>query len=168
MIIGGLFRSVNAGPRNIAARRLIAGSLAVISTTTMTACYSYVPAGTQAAVPANAPVEVVLTAGGTSAMESSLGAGVRDLRGTVIRAGADSVVMNVEQMWTVTRQTFPSSGSTVAIPRPYIQRVSVREFSRKRTVIAVLGAIGTGILTAIGVNAAGGSQPDGNGGVTPP
>jgi hypothetical protein len=132
----------------------------------MTACYAFVPT-TNAVLPAATPVTVTLTLGGTVALQSTLGQGVNELEGTIVRSTSDSLVLAVDKMYTVTRQSFASSGTTAAIPRPYINEVKVRTFSRKRTVFTALGALAVAIAAARAAGL-GSASGDPGGGVIPP
>jgi hypothetical protein len=157
---------MNAGPRNIAARRSIGVALCLALLVSMNGCYAFIPT-TTAALPELTPVSVHLTLGGTVAMKDALGEGVNEVEGTVVRSSTDSLVVSVEKMYTITRQAFASSGTTAAIPRPYINDVKVRTFSRKRTVFMALGALAAAIALAAGVSAVASGDP-GGGGTTPP
>ncbi len=167
MIIAEPHRSINAGPRNIAARRLIAVSLWFVSTCSMTGCYAYVPT-TNVALPAPTPVTVKLSLAGTVALSSSLGQGVTELDGTVSRSTPDTLVLSVENMYTTGRQKFESSGTTTPLPRAYIEDVKVRTFSKKRTVLMVLGAVALAAIAAAGVGAASSSGDGPGGGIIQP
>lgn len=160
MIIQERHRSVNAGPRNIAARRLIGVAVTVVAMFAMTGCYAFTPS-TNPLLPERTPVTVKLTLGGTVALEQTLGKGVNEVEGTVLRSTADTLVMAVENTYTTTRQKFVSSGTTTSIPRPYIEQVEVRTFSRKRTVLTVIGSVALGVLAAAAVGLATNSGSDG-------
>ena len=166
MIAGPAHRSLDAGPRSIAARRLIGVALSGVALLSMNACYAFVPT-TNAALPVATPVTVTLTLGGTVALQPTLGEGVTELEGTIVRATPDSLVLAVEKMYTVTRQAFASSGTTAAIPRPYINEVKVRTFSRKRTVFTIMGALAAAIAAARAAGL-GSASGDPGGGVVPP
>ena len=131
----------------------------------MNGCYAFIPT-TNTALPEQTQVTVRLTLGGTVALQPTLGQGVNELDGTVVHSTPDSLVLAVQTMYTMARQTFESSGTTAAIPRPYIESVKVRTFSRKRTVFTVLGALALAIATAAGAKALVSGDP--GGGVTPP
>ena len=165
MIAGPAHRSFNAGPRNIAVRRSIGVAVSCAMLLTMNGCYAFVPT-TNAALPELTPVTVSLTLGGTVAMKQALGDGVNEVEGTVVRSSTDSLVVAVDKMYTVSRQAFASSGTTAAIPRPYINDVKVRTFSRKRTVITVLIAIAAAIAAGAVASAAVSGDP--GGGTQPP
>jgi hypothetical protein len=126
----------------------------------MNGCYAFIPS-TSTALPEQTQVTVRLTLGGTVALQPTLGQGVNELDGTVVRSTADSLVLAVQKMYTMARQTFESTGTTTAIPRPYIESVKVRTFSRKRTVFTVLGALALAIAAAAGVSAAASGDPGG-------
>lgn len=149
-------RSVSAGPRNIAARRLIGAAVACLGITSLTGCYAFIPT-TDTSLAQATPVTVRLTAAGSVALQQVLGNAVNEVEGTVLRSSTDSLVVAVENMYTSTRQKFSSSGTTAAIPRPYIDEVKVRTFSRKRTVLMVVGGVVVGAVAATAVNSGGGS-----------
>jgi len=150
-------RSVNAGPRSIAARRLIGTALTVAAAVSMTGCYAFIPT-TSTTLAATTPVTVSLTLGGTVALQQVLGQNVNEVEGTVLRSSDDSLVLAVEHTYTTTRQKFSSTGTTVSLPRPYLNEVKVRTFSRKRTVLFVAGGIAGAAAAAASINAAGGSS----------
>ncbi len=166
MIVRPHHRSIDAGPRNIAARRSIGVTLAFMSLLSMNGCYAFIPT-TNTALTERTPVTVRLTLGGTVALQPSLGQGVSELEGTVLRSSNDSLVIAVEDMYTVGRQKFESSGTTASIPRSYIEDVKVRTFSRKRTTFTILGALAVAIGGAASVSANASGTP-GGGGVIPP
>ncbi len=166
VIFRATHRSIDAGPRSIAARRSVGVALAFTSLLSMNGCYAFIPT-TSTTLAERTPVTVHLTLAGTVALQPALGAGVNELDGTVLRSSADSLVIAVEDMYTVGRQKFESSGTTAAIPRPYIEDVKVRTFSRKRTVLTIIGALVLAIVGAAGVSAASASGDPG-GGVIPP
>lgn len=159
-------RSISAEPRNIAARRLITGSLVFTVMLGLTGCYAFIPT-TSTALPAVTPVTVRLSEGGSIALQQVLGKGVNEVEGSVIRSGPDSLVVAVEHMYTTGRQKFSSTGTTAAIPRPYIDEVQVRTFSRKRTAFMVLGGIAAAAVAGATVNQGGGNAPGGGTGTTP-
>ena len=161
-----LHRSIDAGPRSIAARRSIGVALSTIALVSMNACYAFVPT-TTTALPERTPVTVRLTLGGTIALQPTLGQGVNELDGTVRRSTADSLVMAVEDMYTTSRQKFESSGTTAAIPRPYIEDVKVRTFSRKRTTLTLIAALVVAIVGAASATASASGTP-GGGVIVPP
>lgn len=156
-------RSINAGPRNIAARRLVGMAIACVAASSLSACYAFIP-NTSAVLPETTPVTVRLTLAGTVALGSTLGQGVNEVEGTVVRSSADTVVVAVEHTYTTTRQKFSSNGTTASIPRPFIQDVKVRTFSRKRTILTIAGGVGLAALGAVAVNAGGASGTGGGGG----
>lgn len=162
-----LHRSIDAGPRNIAARRSIGVALALTSLLSMNGCYAFIPT-TSPTLAEQTPVSVRLTLGGTVALQPTLGAGVNEIDGTVLRSTTDSLVLSVESMYTTGRQKFESSGTTAAIPRPYLESVNVRTFSRKRTTLTIIGALVLAIAGASAVGAGNASGNPGGGGVIPP
>ncbi len=162
-----LHRSVNAGPRNIAARRLIRVAAAMLTAVWLSGCYAFIPT-TSAVIPAATPVTIRLTLEGTVALQSTIGQGVNELEGAIVRSSADTVVVAVENTYTSSRQKFSSSGTEASIPRPFIQDVKVRTFSRKRTILTIAGGVGLAAVGAAAVAAGGSSSSgDGGGGVIP-
>ena len=160
-------RSTSAGPRAFAVRRLVCGVVLAVGQLSTTACYAFIPT-TNSALPEATPVTVRLTAGGSVALQSMLGQNVNEVEGAVLRSTADSLTVAVEKMYTSTRQSFASSGTTTSIPRGYIETVQVRTFSRKRTVLMILGALALAIGGAASVGAGGGNAEPGGGGTIPP
>lgn len=156
-------RSVNAGPRNIAARRLIGGATVFVAAMSLTGCYAFIPT-TSATLPERTPVTVELTMGGTVALADVVGQNVNEVDGTIVRASADTLVVAVEHTYTTQRQKFSSSGTQVSLPRSYIQVVKVRTFSRKRTVLLVAGSIAGAAVAATLGTAGGSTSGDGPGG----
>lgn len=158
-------RSIDAGPRSIAARRSIGVALTLIGLVSMNACYAFIPT-TNTSLAAATPVTVRLSLAGTVALQPVLGQGVNELEGTVLRSTNDTLVVAIEKMYTIGRQAFGSSGTTAALARPYIEEVQVRTFSRKRTALTIIGAVVVGIAAAASI-AAGNNSTQG-GGITPP
>lgn len=158
--------SINAGPRNIAARRLIAMAMLLSSAATLSGCYAFIP-NTSPTLAAATPVTVSLTLGGTVALQETLGQGVNEIEGTVLRSSPDSLVVAVDNTYTVTRQKFSSSGTTASVPRPYINQVKVRTFSKRRTLFMIFGVAVVGAAAGATVAAGGGNSPP-DGGVIPP
>ncbi len=159
--------SINAGPRNIAVRRLIALATALSIVTTMSGCYAFIP-NTDPSLAAATPITVSLTLGGTVALQESLGQGVNEIEGTVLRSSADSLVVAVDNTYTTTRQKFSSSGTTASIPRPYINQVKVRTFSKRRTLFMIFGGAVVGAAAGATVVAGGGNSPPVGPGPIPP
>ena len=156
-------RSVNAGLRNIAARRLIGGASVIVAAVSLTGCYAFIPT-TSATLPARTPVTIELTMGGTVALQQVIGQNVNEVEGLVVRSSADSLVVAVENTYTTQRQKFASTGTEVSLPRSYVQVVKVRTFSRKRTALMVAGSvIGIGIAGAT-IGGSGSASGEGPGG----
>ena len=167
VITSGRLRSVNAGPRNIAARRLIGGAVKFAIVASTTGCYAFIPT-TSTTLPERTPVTVELTMGGTVALQQVVGQNVNELEGAVVRSSADSLVVAVENTYTTQRQKFVSNGTEVSLPRSYIQVVKVRTFSRKRTVLLVAGTVaGAAVAAAIGTSSGSSSGEGGGPGPTP-
>lgn len=160
MIVVPDHRSTLAGSQHAAARRWVRALAPVVSLVLMTGCYAYVPATRTSLAPAS-NVEVRLTTAGTTAMEATLGAGVQELRGTVLAVTADSLVLEVEKMYTGARQEFASSGGRVAIPGSYIDRTQLRQFSRKRTIVTIAVGGGMAVAAIAGAIAQGGGTVPG-------
>lgn len=110
----------------------------------LSGCYRYVPV-TSDTEPVRGEGRVVLTDAGTVAMQPQLGPSVREIDGTIIRLGADSVVMTVSQTLTASRERFTQQGVTVAIPRPLVQSIHQQTFSRSRT--AALAAVTAAVIS---------------------
>jgi hypothetical protein len=159
--------SINAGPRNIAARRLIALAATLPMMAALSGCYAFIPT-TNPSLASATPVTVKLTLAGTVALQQSLGQGVNELEGSVLRSSADSLVLAVDNTYTTTRQKFATSGTTAEIPRPYIDEVKVRTFSKRRTLFMVFGGVLLGGVAGASVAAGGGNSPPVNPGPTPP
>ena len=164
MILQGPPGSVNAGSRSIAARRLIGGALLGIGLLATPGCYAFIPTNSDV-VPAATPVTVSLTEDGSTALRTVLGQGVAEVEGSIVRTTADSVVLSVENTYTRSRQKFASTGTTATIPRPFIEQIKVRTFSRKRTVLAVIGGVALAVVAGASAKAGG---VFGDGGGTPP
>lgn len=160
-------RSSSAGPRAIAGRRLACGVLLAVGQLATTACYAFVPT-TSTALPEATPVTVRLTAAGSVALQPALGQNVSEIEGAVVKSTADSLTLAVSKMYTSTRQSFESSGTTQSFARGVIEQVEVRTFSKKRTVLMILGGVALGIGATAGVKSAGGNNPPDGPGTTPP
>lgn len=152
-------RSVNAGPRNIAARRLIGRASIFVAAVSLTGCYAFIPS-TSPTLPERTPVTVELTMGGTVALQQTVGQNVNEVEGTVVRSSADTLVVAVENTYTTQRQKFASSGTEVSLPRSYIQVVKVRTFSRKKTVLMAVGSVAGVALAAAVIRSSGSSSGD--------
>jgi hypothetical protein len=159
--------SINAGPRNIAARRLIALAALLPTAASLSGCYAFIPT-TNPGLAAATPVSVSLTLGGTVGLQESLGQGVNEIEGTVVRSTADTLVLAVENTYTTSRQKFSSSGTTASVPRPYINQVKVRTFSKRRTVFMILGGVVLAAVAGASAAAGGGNSPPVDPGPTPP
>ena len=68
-------------------------------------------------------------------MQPVLGNNVRALEGVIRNSTADSLTIAVEQTITETQGIFVSSGTTVAVARPFIESVAVRQVSRRKSTI---------------------------------
>ncbi|MDZ7632460.1 MAG: hypothetical protein U5K74_14205 [Gemmatimonadaceae bacterium] len=142
-------------------------AVSVVTAVVMSGCYAYVPT-TSAVIPATTPVTIRLSLAGTAALQSTIGQGVNEVEGAIVRSSADTVVVAVENTYTSTRQKFSSSGTEAAIPRPFIEDVKVRTFSRKRTILTIAGGVGLAAVGAAAVAAGSSSSSgDGGGGVIP-
>lgn len=163
MITSERTRSVSAGPQKIAARRLIATGLFCANMVSLTGCYAFIPTTSNTLAEAT-PVTVKLTEDGTVALRETLGRGVEEIEGTVLRASADSIVITVAKMYTTGRQEFASSGNVAALARKHVETVAVRTFSRKRSILMIAGAVLLGAAGAASVGLGGASGGSGGGG----
>jgi hypothetical protein len=142
-------------------------ALTLVAAAMTTGCYSFIPT-TNSALAAATPVTIRLTDAGSIALRQSLGAGISEVEGTIRVSAPDSVVIDVENMYTSGHQKFASSGTSATIPRGYIDEVQVRTFSRRRTILMIAGGIATGVIAAVSVNAGGANSSGGGGGGPPP
>ena len=159
--------SISAGPRNIAARRLVAVAMTLTIATAMSGCYAFIPT-TNPALAATTPVTVTLTLAGTVALQQTHGQGVNEIEGSVLRSSTDSLVVAVDNTYTTTRQKFSTNGTTAEIPRPYIDQVKVRTFSKRRTLFMIFGGAVVGAAAGATVVAGGGNSPPVGPGPVPP
>ena len=104
----------------------------------------------------------MLTDAGTTSLEGTLGPGVREIDGTILRVTADSVVMRVAQTTSIARERFTSTGVTVAIARPLVEAVSMRTISRRRSLTFAAVAVAF-ISIAFGVATAASASGSGDG-----
>ncbi|MDQ8159450.1 MAG: hypothetical protein P3C12_08580 [Gemmatimonadota bacterium] len=157
----------NDRPRNSVAGRFTAAPVLALTAWSLLGCYTYVPVAGQG-MPVTGDGRVVLTEAGTAAMTGPLGPNVREIDGIILRTTADSVVMTVAQTTTATRERFISTGVTVAIARPLVQEVTLRTFSRKRSLTfgAAVVAILSVALSAVTAASASGTG-DGGGSIQP-
>jgi hypothetical protein len=141
-------------------------ALTLVASAITTGCYSFIPTANTGLASAT-PVTIRLTDAGSIAMRQSLGAGISDVEGTIRVSSPDSVVIDVENMYTSGHQKFASSGTSATIPRGYIDEVQVRAFSRRRTILMIAGGIATGVVAAVSVKAGGASASGGSSGGNP-
>lgn len=149
--------SSHGRPRAFAAGRAAVSGTLLLSWT-LVGCYSFVPVIRNDAVPLQENVRVTITAAGTESLAKVLGANIREIQGTVVRVTPDTVTVAVEQTWTSARETFVSTGDTVAIARQLTEKIAVRQVSRKKSFVVTAAIIGAAILVAVVTkNASGGS-----------
>lgn len=146
-------------------RRIQGLGTLLLTTWSLTGCYTFVPA-TAPATPGG-EVQVALTAGGSSALAPFVGQNVREVEGTVIRISRDTVVLAVSQSTTMTGERFVQSGTTVAIATSQIERTGVRQLSRRRTAGLVVAIVAV-LAAALSVVAGGSFSGDGLPGTTQP
>lgn len=143
--------------RNDRSRRIVAGRFASVPVLLLTAwslvgCYAYVPVAPAQPAASNGAVRVTLTAAGTEFFKGSLGTNVRQIEGSVTRATPDTVIIAVERMYTSTRESFASQGDTVAVPRQLTEELSLKQYSRTRSVLITVAIVGSLILGLAGLS----------------
>ncbi len=145
------------------AGRFASTATLALTTWSLVGCYAYVPVATSRPAAAAGEVRVVLNDAGSEFVRQTLGGGVREIEGVIIRTTSDTIVLTVEQTTTSSRERFVSKGDTVAVPVKLAERIAVKEYSRKRTVMVVI-SIATAIILAVagvqnGASTSGTSQP---------
>lgn len=129
-------------------------------------CFQYAPL-TSATEP-DAVVEITLTPAGTTNVEGALGNDIARIRGRVVRATADSVELNVDDLATTDGRSLFMQGLTVTIALSDASVVRVRSLDRRRSAIAAVATLVavSMFIRSIGL-AGGGEDGTGGGGVTP-
>lgn len=124
---------------------------ALLGATFATACYRYVPTPV-AAVPPNEEVHVRLTPMGGARLADVLGTQPEELEGLVARRG-DSLAVSVVVARAYRGVTFDSSRQAFLLAPSEVVDVRRRQFSRRRTTLAVVGSV-VGFAALVGVIAA--------------
>ena len=167
----------NDRPRSSVAGRFTAAPVLALTAWSLLGCYTYVPVAGRG-VPVNStpaistPItgdgRVVLTDAGTAALQLTLGPNIREIDGIILRVTADSIVMTVAQTTTVSRERFTSTGVTVAIARPLVEAVSMRTFSRKRSLtFAAVTVTVISLVFRVATAASASASGDGSGSIQP-
>ncbi len=142
--------------RNDRSRRIVAGRFAsapilLLTAWSLVGCYAYVPVAPSQPAASDGSVRVTLTTTGAEYFKGSLGNNVRQIEGTVTRATPDTVVIAVERMFTSTRESFTSQGDTVAVPRQLTEELSLKQYSRKRSVLIAVAIVGSLVIALAGL-----------------
>jgi hypothetical protein len=110
------------------------------------ACYSYAPA---ASTPApGATVSLALTDAGRVALGPSIGDAARSLEGVVESVRDSGFALRMRSVSYVNGQTNNWTGERLMVPRQHVTNARERRFSRGRTALVAVGAVG-GIIAFI-------------------
>ncbi len=141
--------------------RLLALSLLVFAG----ACFHYVP--TEQAPVRGTPVWVSLSRPIPVQLSELTANGVVRLRGELVSAGPEDLVVSVFSLRSQSGFEYRSLGETVALPADAVEGIEQRRFSLVRTVVsgAVLGAAGYLIQRTLRGAIGGGEPGDGPGDV---
>jgi hypothetical protein len=164
MILGQIWSSTTSRSPKLATCCFWFRRAVLVLLVPLTGCYRFVPIANSALpTSSSSTVRLRLSDAGSAAMEGQLGTNVREIEGTVVSNSADTVVVNVREVFTNARASLQMQGVTARVDRGAISQASIRVFDRRRSILLGIGAGASmiGIATA----AAGGSV-GGNG--TPP
>jgi hypothetical protein len=121
------------------ALRMIGGGFALILST---GCYSYTPSFTSP-IPGS-DVAVVLTDRGRVALNDRIGAGIDELRGTLVSRSDTSVIISMHESVTLRGDTNKWTDELVTVTRDQFGGFRLRTFSRGKSGV-VAGAAGAAV-----------------------
>lgn len=143
-------------------------SAAVVSVLLLAGCYSYHPLETPTPR-SGTRVEADLTGGGSLAMASQIGPGAMSVRGEVLQAESEAMVLALTSVLGRNEQETYWRGEHVRIPLITVARVQQRRFALGKTILFG-GAIVGGLFTAVKAfegDGSGGGMSGGGGGPSP-
>lgn len=141
--------------------RAVAGMVILV----LTGCYSYRPLETPS--PSfGTRVEADLTDRGTVAMASQIGPGALSVRGEVLQAEPETLVLALTSVLGRNQQETFWKGEHVRLPLVTVARVQQRRFSLKKTLVfggAVIGGLFAAVAAFDGSGGGGGGSGRGGG-----
>ena len=139
-------------------------AIAVLLFASLTGCYAYRPATTDA-LRSGQRVQLILSEAGTRDLAATLGPSTSTVSGRIVADSAGALLVSVRGTRTLTDREADWAGEHVLIPRPLIAELQQRQFSRSRTAVAAIVAVAAGLLAReafVGPGSAfGGSGPGG-------
>ena len=141
-------------------------SVAVLTASTLSACYEYVPMQTSSV--AHPRVEVLVTDRGRVELAAQLGQGVLSFEGTLDGQRDSLYVVRVAEVTYINRQSNRWAGEPITVSQGAIRDIRVRQLSKGRTIAVVAASVGAGIVFAVSRGLFGGGTIDSNPNGTPP
>jgi hypothetical protein len=140
-------------------------SMAGLAFLVLAGCYSYRPVDTPAPDSGDR-VEADLTDQGTVAMASQIGPGALSVRGEVLQAQPETLVLALTSVLGRNQQETFWKGEHVRLPLVTVARVQQRRFALKKTLLfggAVLGGLFAAVAAFDGSGGGGGGSGRGGG-----
>jgi hypothetical protein len=130
------------------------------------ACFNMVPV--VGAPPQGAELEAVLSDAGTATLTPRIGPDAASILGTLAAARGDTLDIAISEVRTRSGLTYYLKGTTISLVRGDLSALRVRQFDKRRTIVAATaGVLGAAALAA-GVTAiSGGSDNSGGSPPTP-
>lgn len=150
---GGRWKGASVRPRRL--RQISAAASAACLFPFLTGCYSYTKAVT-GAVPPGTDVSLAITDQGRVGLSERIGSGVLRVNGQVVNPADSTWVVRVSSVEMMTGGKSHWAGEEVQLPRSYVSDVATREFSRKKTWLAVGVTVGALALIVGAVSLIGG------------
>jgi len=132
-------------------------------------CFTYVPYE-QATPRAGDHVTADLTPGGSEELARLVGPRVGSVRGQVLTADGNSMLLSVSSTTSYDDQTTDWKGEQVAVPLGNVNQILTKKFSAGRTLMLTAAVVGVGILGAkilTGVDQSNHNGSTGGGGQNP-
>jgi hypothetical protein len=145
----------NASARPLQLRRTCAALTAACLFPFFTGCYTYTRSVSGSVAPGT-DVSLAITDQGRVGLSERMGSGVLRVNGRVVNPGDSSWVVRVSSVEMVAGGKSHWAGEEVQLPRSYVGDVATREFSRKKTWLAVGVTVGALALTISAVSLIGG------------
>ena len=146
-------------------KHLLLGAAAVL----LTGCFTYVPY--EHVTPREGDhVTADLTPDGSQDLARLVGPRVGSLRGQVVNADTDRMLLSVSSTTNFDDETTYWKGEEVAVPMGGVDHLMTKKFSVGRTLLVTAAAVGVGLLAGkvvSGVDKGNSSQNGGGGGQNP-
>lgn len=136
-------------------------ALVLVLAPALSGCYVYATPVERATPPRGALVQLSLTDSGAVALASQLGPRTELLRGRLEGDSSGSYVVSVTAVRSRSGQDSDWNGEPVAVPRPFVAHLEVRQFSLARTMVTGVAAATS--ATLLGVAFGGGGFGTGTG-----